>query len=466
MTPTKKNNFGTAFQKSIVAAFIRDPNFFNRFRDLLTEKVVDDPDLRKIVRGVRRVSEANSGTLPTRVSLEHAVPEQRMLVKDLYSMDLRDKEYISQEVGKFCRYQAVKKAIVEIGKNIIDAKSKDEEDYDGVIGKMQEALQVGLDFSDIGEFLKDDLRARTNEYINPAQEVRVPTGMSHLDKCLGGGMGKGELAIIAAPPKCGKTSMLVNIGCGMANALNAKKVIHYSLEMKQRKVLKRYDLRIAGPVGDMLKEDAKRFSSVLDQRMGKLMSGNVLVKSYPTKSASYSTLMAHLSRCISLGFKPDAVIIDYAMIMKPERHADETRHALASCVEDCRRLAGEMDVSAWTAWQLNRDSYGMNRPGANNISESWEALMIADAIILMAQTREEREQKTIRLIMEMLREEASGVTIRCIDDRARMLIKTVEILTESVSENKDFKKMDKGDKRLEKSKELSRKLKKDKRFKQ
>ena len=54
--------------------------------------------------------------------------------------------------------------------------------------------------------------------------------------------------------------------------------------------------------------------------------------------------------------KPDAVIVDYADILKPTTFYKEKRHATGETYENLRGIAGEFDIPIWTASQANRSS--------------------------------------------------------------------------------------------------------------
>ena len=44
----------------------------------------------------------------------------------------------------------------------------------------------------------------------------------------------------------------------------------------------------------------------------KEINGDLVIKYYPTKTATVNTLKAHLDRCIMMGKKPELLIVDYA----------------------------------------------------------------------------------------------------------------------------------------------------------
>jgi replicative DNA helicase len=424
----RKSEFGSSFQRHVVACFVRLPDFAVRFRALITEDVIDDPDLGDVVLAARKVMEDSNGVLPSKATLEQEVPKLRSLVRDLFAEDIKDREYVAGKVAKYCQQKACERAVYEVAKAIKDGKK------DGIVTILQEALQVGLDISNIGEYLRD-YKQRVPEYLHPELRTLQPTGLTHLDLIMGGGLAPGELGIIAASAKAGKSVFLANVAFNTAGGLMNKKAIYYSLEMVQRKVLRRLDTLTAGSVSDKMKTDPRKFTEALKDRMGKLIGGNVLVKSWPTRCCNYSMMSAHLSRAIALGFKPDVVLVDYGDIMKPERRLGETRHEIAGCFEDLRKMAGEFNVPVWSATQLNRGAMNKATPDMADMAESYEKVQIADAIIGIGRTPEEAQNKTCRFIAMGLRDEKSNLIINVHDDRSRMLMKTLEVVTPSAKKD-------------------------------
>lgn len=428
---SKIRRFSAAFQKHVAACFIRLPEFAARFQGLLGPQYFDDPDLSAIVQYANQVY-STTRTLPTKSTLQQFGREESAdILKRLYKEDLRDVATVEEGVAEFCRTQAVRIAIVE------SAEAADSGDMGGIIPKMESALQVGLDTAELGLFFK----GKDNEALNKRLEIyrtgkglsdqqkRVTTGLDHLDEAMNGGLCAGELGVILAPPKRGKSITLINITVGVMS--QSKNVVYYSLEMSDFKVLRRLDYRMAMQGLDVLKQLPKKFS----RRLGKMAAGHpgdVLVKSYPTRTCTASMLRSHLSRVIGQGFNPSAVIVDYGDIMAPERRiGGEHRHEIAGQFEDLRKLAGEFQIPVWTASQANRGALSKTTVRMEDISEAFEKVAIADAVISLCQTDQESLDGKMRLFLAALREAQQYKTISCKVDFDKAFIRTVgEVATD------------------------------------
>ena len=194
------------------------------------------------------------------------------------------------------------------------------------------------DPSDFGyDYLKDFERRFEVKARNP-----ITTGWQDIDDLCRGGLGKGELGVVIAPTGAGKSMVLVHLG---AQAIKlGKTVVHYTLELADTVTAGRYDSCITGiPLSEMhsFKEDI--YEQVQD------LDGTLIVKEYPTKSASSRSIRTHLEKLRMRDILPDMVIIDYGDLLRPISGKSEKRHELESIYEEMRGLALVFPVSMTTA---------------------------------------------------------------------------------------------------------------------
>ena len=152
-----------------------------------------------------------------------------------------------------------------------------------------------------------------------------------------GGLGEGELGVVVAPAGVGKTWLLQSIAAGAIK--RGFTVVHYTLELNETYVGLRYDTVFSGITTQNIKFQKDEVKKIIDS-----LEGRMVIKYYPTRSATVNTLSAHLKQLELKNIKPDMVIVDYADILRDSSGMREVRHQLGAVYEDLRGLAGEFKV--------------------------------------------------------------------------------------------------------------------------
>lgn len=131
-----------------------------------------------------------------------------------------------------------------------------------------------------------------------------------------------------------------------ANALRENvDVLHYTFELSESAVGRRYDSNLCDIDSNFVIENKdKVISQYQDMKLGRL-----IIKEFPTNTASIYTLRNHIERLNIKGFNPGLIIIDYADIMRSTRQYDSLRHELKLIYEELRGFAGEKAIPLWTA---------------------------------------------------------------------------------------------------------------------
>jgi len=193
------------------------------------------------------------------------------------------------------------------------------------------------------------------------------------------------------------------IGCNALQAGNS--IVHYTLELNEAYVGLRYDSILTGISNQNLKYHKE---DVIDKVNN--IDGDLIIKYFPTKTASVNTLSAHLQRLTTLGTKVDMVVVDYADIMKDVGLAKEVRHALGNIYEDLRGLAGEFQIPIWTCSQANRSALDEDVIEAQKISESYQKIMTADFVMSLSRKVEDKVANTGRFHVIKNRFGPDGIT--------------------------------------------------------
>ena len=336
------------------------------------------------------------------------------------SCDLSDLAFVKDKTLDFCRQQAFKDAL-ERAVDLIET-----EEFESVLTLMKQAISVGLPSSSGHDFF-EDAEAR---FIKINRQV-CPTGLSRLDAkdILRGGLGRGEIGVVTANTGVGKSHWLVAMG---SNAMRAgKNVLHYTFELTEHAVGLRYDSNLCA----IPSNDVQDHKDVVFEKYKEMDLGRLIIKEYPTGSASSVTLRNHIEKLSLKGFIPSVIIIDYADIMKTSTKTYESlRHELKLIYEELRNLAMDLNVPVWTASQANRESAKSDIVGLENMSEAYGKAMVADVVISLSRKALEKSTGAGRLYVAKNRAGRDGLVFPIQMDTARSTFKILDETALSLDE--------------------------------
>jgi replicative DNA helicase len=331
----------------------------------------------------------------------------------------------------FCRRQAFREAL----ESAVEMVATDK--FESVVDLMKKAVSVGMANTTGHDFFEDAEARFVKVNRNPC-----PTGLDVIDgkDILRGGLGRGELGVVVAPTGVGKSHWLTAMG---AHALKmGKNVVHYTFELTETAVGLRYDSNLcyipSNDVPDM-KEDVLKTYESMDL-------GRLIIKEYPTGTATVQTLRNHIEKLSLKGFVPNLIIIDYADIMRSSRTYDSLRHELKLVYEELRNLAMELNLPVWTASQANREASGAEVVGLENMSEAYGKAMVADVVVSISRKPSEKADGSGRLFIAKNRAGKDGILFPIHIDTSQSRISILDenslSLSETVSnDRRDEKKL-------------------------
>ena len=369
----KLSEYGWSFQIKVLAAMFVDRTFLQQIADIiqpdyfesdanswLLEVVLDHfreyktPPSKDVLKV--KVTEIDNDILKTSV-LEQLKEVFRFMESD-------DLTFVKDEILRFCKNQEIKRAIMD-SVGLLKMGN-----YDEIKSKIDSAMKAGAD-TDIGHEYKKDVIARYNE----AARHTVTTGWDVIDDLMDGGLAPGELGVV------------INIG---ANAIKQNKtVIHYTLELNENYVGQRYDSVITG----IAAQNLKNYTEDIEERLNDI-SGELIIKYFPTKSTGVMGIKAHVEKTIMLGQTPDLIIVDYADLLKVS--SKDKHEALEELYEDLRGMAGEYGVPVWTATQANRSALEDDIIEADKIASSYGKVMVSDFLMSLSRKVEDKLSGTGR----------------------------------------------------------------------
>lgn len=322
--------------------------------------------------------------------------------------DVFEQEYLWNEVVRFCKAQATRKAMMESASLI---NSEDPEVWDRIVQMMAEATSVGNDAGDLGIQYFKDYKDRVLERARGDDRLIIPTGVSDLDSYIGGGPKSGQMMMWMAGTGVGKSIALVNVG--RRAVTSAYNVVHYTLELSQKEIADRYDsCWTKFPIAELIPNTAGIVKKLGE--LGDKYGNSLIIKSYPTKGASVHTLRSHLMRIVNNEFKPDMIIVDYLDLLKHTSSYNDEYSDLGETAAYLRGLVGEgggFFVPLHTATQVNRAGAAAHTPDVMHVSDSFKKMFIADIVAVICMTREERNANIARIALPKNRNGPADIEI-------------------------------------------------------
>lgn len=418
------SKYGKTFQEKIFQAFIADTNWAAQMVEVMTPGYFDKDYLKYLTKKYFSYYEKYKcfPTLPLLVTIvrddlregNDAVLRDQ-IVEFLHRVktnpDVGDLCFVKEKTLDFCKKQSLRDALEEAVDLIATER------YDSVVTLMKEAISKG-EPATLGHDFFNDYETRFTKITRST----CPTGLKELDKkdILNGGLGRGEIGVVTAPTGVGKSHFLVHVG---AEALKVgKNVIHYTFELSERAVGLRYDSHLCNiSSSDIVERKDEVIENYENSELGKL-----IIKEYPTGSATVMTIRNHIEKLLLKGFVPGLIVIDYADIMRSSRSYDSLRHELKLVYEELRNLAMDMNLPIWTASQANREASNASVVGLENMSEAYGKAMVADVVVSLSRKPMEKSTGMGRLFVAKNRAGRDGILFPIYLDTSMSKISIIE----------------------------------------
>jgi len=156
------------------------------------------------------------------------------------------------------------------------------------------------------------------------------------------------------------------------------------------------------------------------------LKGKLIIKEYPTKSASTKTIKTHLEKLAKRDIKPNLIIVDYGDLLRPMKYNKEKRTDLESIYEELRGIAQEQTCPLWTASQTNRSGLNAEVITMEAISEAFNKCFVADFIFSVSRTIEDKAANTGRIFVAKNRNGPDGIIYPIFMDTSEVKIKVLE----------------------------------------
>ena len=402
-TLSKLNQYGSVFQVKVLGALLTQRQFLINIIDSLDSNYFESSAHKWVVEYIQKYfSEYHTTPTVETLSIEVKKLENEVLrisiveaLKEAYKMaDQRDIDWVEAEFSSFCRNQQVKTAILN------SVQLLEMNDFDSILQLISKAVKSGEDKT-VGLDYNLDIEARYRE----DDRGCIPFPWSTFNELTQGGYGKGDLVLMFGNPGGGKSWAITAMGAYAASL--GYNVVHYSLELGEGYVGKRYDAVFSGIEVDKL--HLHRLE--VDEIVGKV-KGKVIIKEYPPKRASFDTIEAHLQQLEHQNdFKPDLIIIDYLDYMRTRSRKDR-KEEIDDVYVAAKAFAKERGVPLVSPSQANRGAAKSDIIEGENAAGSYEKIMIGDIIISLARKRKDKIEGTGRFHIMKNRYGADGMTFK------------------------------------------------------
>ena len=406
MTLNSINQYGHDFQIKVLSSLLTHKEFLVNIHDIISEEYFENQAQKWAIKEVLNYYDKYH-TTPSldilKVELQKVDNEVLQIsikeqLKQAFVSSDDDLEYVQEEFTNFCKNQQLKKALMS-SVDLLKAG-----DFDGIRFIVDNALKAGQDKNLGHEYVKDiESRYRENS------RETIPTPWDKINELLQGGLGNGDFGLIFGNPGGGKSWSLVALGghavkCGYT-------VLHYTLELGEDYVGKRYDAFFTGiDVSNSAKLKPKAMELIPD------LPGKLIIKEFPTGRATVSTIESHIKKCEGMGIKADLVIIDYVDLLSSKKQNRERKDEIDDIYVSTKGLARTLNIPIWSVSQVNRAGANDDIIEGDKAAGSYDKLMITDFCMSLSRKKEDKVNGTGRFHIMKNRYGQDGITYGVVAD--------------------------------------------------
>ena len=400
MTLQTLNQYGHDFQIKALSSLLTHKDFLVNIHDIISEEFFENSAHKWAIKQILKYYDKYH-TTPT---LEILKVELQKVDNDVLQLSIKeqlklayvasdeDLKYVQEEFTNFCRNQQLKKALMS-SVDLLKAG-----DFEGIRFLVEGALKAGQDKNVGHEYIKDiEERYRENS------RTIVPTPWAKINDILQGGLGNGDFGLIFGSPGGGKSWSLVALG-GYAIRLGYN-VLHYTLELGEAYVGKRYDAFFTNIPVNQTEALKVKAEEIIPQ-----LPGRLIIKEYPTGRATMSTIESHLKKVEGMGVKADLIIIDYVDLLSSKRKNRERKDEIDDIYTSTKGLARELDIPIWSVSQVNRAGANDEIIEGDKAAGSYDKLMISDFAMSLSRKKEDKVNNTGRFHIMKNRYGIDGLT--------------------------------------------------------
>lgn len=423
-----KFEFDAEFQTCVAALICRDPEFHTRTDGLIKPDYFNDEleagiaatyieyfqKYKTVPRTKAAVSEVIKDAIAKRRFRKEVIPDLPAKLKELGGTEVDDREFVIDKIGEFAQHQAYRSAVLDSVELLEKGK------FDDIVQLFKKANEVGaseaLNAYDYFERTYERKSVRDAVRAGLVAKTGIPTGMPLLDEILfHGGWGRKELSLYMGPPKSGKTMALVD--SALAASFAGFNVLYVTLEVAAQIIADRSDANISQFGMAQLNINADEVARRVSAAHAK--AGKLVIHEYPTGTFQPKGLARLLSRYKAKGETFDLIVVDYLDLMAPDFRSQSPIENSKAIYAGVRAIAMQENAAILSATQTNRAGLKEAVQRMESVSDDINKIRIADIVISINATEEEKAAKEARLFFVASRNQEDGVSIRIKQDLQR-----------------------------------------------
>ena len=378
----------TILEQTILKNLVYNEDFTRKVLPFIQSEYFSDSIERKVFTEIKEFVNRYE-QVPTHEALVINFTEKKELTEDEVSKSIEllneikttsdekvDQSWLTEQTEKFCQDKAIYNAIMDSVAILDDKSTKSSK---GEIPKLlSDALGVSFD-THIGHDFMDDYKERYDFYHKV--EKRTKFDLDLMNKITKGGLPDKTLNVLMAGTGVGKSLFM----CHMASACLSQgdNVLYITLEMAEEKIAERIDANLLNISLNELRSVSKDDYENKFQVLRAKTQGKLIIKEYPTASASTLHFRALLSElAMKKQFRPNIIFVDYINIcassrIRPGGNVNSYTY-IKSIAEELRGLAVEFELPIVSATQTTRSGFTNSDPGLEDVSESFGLPATAD----------------------------------------------------------------------------------------
>lgn len=382
------------FQQRLILQMITDRKFGTSIIDILEPNYFKDNYLKIIVAEIKNAYDKHEaipdlGSLKSRVFEKNTTEVEVNFFNGQFAKiekaTLNDTLYVQETAMKFCKRQELKKAIKEIDVIITNGRL---DEYDSCENILRKALDKGDNKDDSIEIFDNLDDVLDDDYRNP-----IPTGISGLDSIMGGGLAKGELAVILAAFGIGKTTMFTKMANHAYN--EGYNVLQIFFEDMPKVIQRKHIACWTGINLSDLGEHKVEINETLEEV--KKSTGKLRLKKFPSSDTTITTIKQYIRKQIASGFRPDIIMLDYIDCVQPSKKVDDVNVGEGQVMREFESMLSELEMAGWTAVQGNRSAISSTIVESDQMGGSIKKGQIGHFIVSIAKSLEQKENGTANM---------------------------------------------------------------------